>query len=106
MQEQEPQQQRPKPVLEKTFQIGLVSCSVWSRIVEVGPHRVPVKRHSVHFSRGYRDRDGKWQSNGYFDHHDLVVVARLAELSLHYLATVEDTHSVGSANESEDEVPF
>ena len=55
--------------------VGLISASIWENANEKGSF------YSVTFDRRYRDEKGDWHSSTGFNAHDLLALAKCADLA-------------------------
>lgn len=55
--------------------VGLITASIWERTTEDKTF------YSVSFDRRYRDSSGKWHSSNSFDAHQLLELAKAADLA-------------------------
>lgn len=63
-----------------TIRIGFVKCTIWyNKQGDAG-------FYSVNISRSYKDNDDKWQDGDSFNHADLPVVAKLADMATEWIA--------------------
>ena len=57
------------------IRVGLITASVWERATEKGTF------YNVTFERRYRDSEGNWKSANGFETHDLLALAKCADLA-------------------------
>jgi hypothetical protein len=55
--------------------VGLITASIWERTSESGAF------YAVSFERRYRDAQGNWQTSHSYDTHDLLSLAKAADLA-------------------------
>lgn len=76
-----------KPV--KKIRVGNVSATIWEQ--ESGFYNATLERN-------YKDRDGKWKSTNSFSVHDLVVVAKVANMAADAII------ALGTAGETDEDL--
>lgn len=57
------------------IRVGLITASIWERATEKGTF------YNVTFERRYKDNEGNWKSANGFDTHDLLALAKCADLA-------------------------
>lgn len=57
------------------IRVGLITASIWERATETGTF------YNVTFDRRYKDSEGNWKSANGFDTHDLLALAKCADLA-------------------------
>ena len=57
------------------IRVGLITASIWERATETGTF------YNVTFDRRYMDSEGNWKSANGFDTHDLLALAKCADLA-------------------------
>ena len=95
------ERQRPACALS----LGTLRATIWANKRENGNSNI---FYSVQINRSYRDSQDEWQQTTYFNHSDLLNVARLAERAEEWIAqqrvkTVRDNVEVV---EDDVDVPF
>jgi hypothetical protein len=63
---------KPKPIHE--VRLGRVRAAVWQNATDKGT------RHSVTFSKLYKDQEGRWKDTASFGKEDLLLLAEVAKL--------------------------
>jgi hypothetical protein len=66
--------QKSNPPVGKV-RVGLVNASIWENATEKGTF------YNVTFERRYKDSEGNWKSTGSYDQHDLLSLAKAADLA-------------------------
>lgn len=82
----------------KTFRVRYVRAAVWANPGEYGP------MYSVQFSRGYKDGD-EWKAATSFGRDDLLVLAEVARMAFHWIASQGGKVGEGAIAGGE-ELPF
>ena len=63
---------KPKPIHE--VRLGRVRAAVWQNATDKGT------RHSVTFSKLYKDQEGRWKDTASFGKEDLLLLAEVAKM--------------------------
>jgi len=63
---------KPKPIHE--VRLGRVRAAVWQNATDKGT------RHSVTFSKLYKDPEGRWKDTASFGKEDLLLLAEVAKM--------------------------
>jgi hypothetical protein len=63
---------KPKPIHE--VRLGRVRAAVWQNTTDKGT------RHSVTFSKLYKDPEGRWKDTASFGKEDLLLLAEVAKM--------------------------
>lgn len=65
--------EKPKPI--HTIRLGSIHAAIWSNPGQHGPF------YAVTFERRFRDQKENWQSSASYSRDDLLVLAKLADLT-------------------------
>ena len=82
------------------FRAGQISSAVWKNEQSINSKSVTIYKASV--QRRYRDKDGNWQSSGFFSRNEIPLAVFCLERALEAIIDIQNKASENNSNGTEE----